>query len=59
MSDAMRTPLLFTMVAVLIIGTGIFQDWNVALLLLNYGLISAIMARRRSMEERSFSAVFI
>ena len=44
MSDTMRTPLLFTMVAVLIIGTGIFQDWNVALLLLNYGLISAIMA---------------
>ena len=44
MTETMRTPLLFAFVAVLIIGTGMFQDWNVALLILNYGLISAIMA---------------
>ncbi len=44
MTQTLRTPLLFTFVALLIIGTGIFQDWNVALLILNYGLISAIMA---------------
>ncbi|WP_438957205.1 branched-chain amino acid ABC transporter permease [Cognatiyoonia sp.] len=44
MTDSLRTPVLFGLVALLIIGTGILQDWNVALLILNYGLISAIMA---------------
>lgn len=44
MTQEMRTPLLFLFVAVLIIGTGFVQGWNVALFVLNYGLISAIMA---------------
>lgn len=44
MSDQMRTPLLFAFVAVLIIGTGFVQGWNSALFILNFGLISAIMA---------------
>ncbi|MDA1154175.1 MAG: branched-chain amino acid ABC transporter permease [Proteobacteria bacterium] len=44
MNPAIRTPLLFGLVAVLMIGTGIVQGWNSALLILNMGLISAIMA---------------
>ena len=44
MSLEMRTPLLFALVAVLIIGTGFVQGWNSALFILNFGLISAIMA---------------
>jgi branched-chain amino acid transport system permease protein len=44
MNPAIRTPLLFGFVAVLMIGTGIVQGWNSALLILNMGLISAIMA---------------
>ena len=44
MSDQMRTPLLFAFVALLIIGTGLLQGWNVALTILNMGLVSAIMA---------------
>ena len=44
MTQDMRTPLLFAFVALLIIGTGFVQGWNVALFILNYGLISAIMA---------------
>ncbi|MEM9320638.1 MAG: branched-chain amino acid ABC transporter permease [Pseudomonadota bacterium] len=39
-----RAPLLFAMVAVLFIGTGLFQSWNSALTVLNMSLISAIMA---------------
>ncbi|MGH1368916.1 MAG: branched-chain amino acid ABC transporter permease [Maritimibacter sp.] len=35
---------LFGLVAVLIIGTGFVQSWNVALAIFNMGLISAIMA---------------
>ena len=35
---------LFALVALLIIGTGFIQSWNTALLILNMGLISAIMA---------------
>ncbi len=35
---------LFALVAVLILGTGFMQSWNTALLILNMGLISAIMA---------------
>ncbi len=44
MTQSMRAPLLFVLVAVLIIGTGFVQGWNSALTILNYGLISAIMA---------------
>lgn len=39
-----RDAVLFVFVAVLIIGTGFIQSWNTALLILNMGLISAIMA---------------
>ena len=44
MSESVRTPLLFALVAVLLIGTGFVQGWNSALVILNMGLISAIMA---------------
>ena len=44
MSDTVKTSALFALVAVLIIGTGVVQSWNSALLILNFGLISAIMA---------------
>ncbi len=40
----MRTFLLFAVVACLILGTGFVQSWNSALLILNMGLISAVMA---------------
>jgi branched-chain amino acid transport system permease protein len=40
----MRTVLLFSAVACLILGTGFLQSWNSALLILNMGLISAVMA---------------
>ncbi|PTX56043.1 amino acid/amide ABC transporter membrane protein 2 (HAAT family) [Litoreibacter ponti] len=39
-----RDALLFVFVGCLIIGTGFVQSWNSALLILNMGLISAIMA---------------
>ncbi|MBK1634396.1 branched-chain amino acid ABC transporter permease [Rhodovulum adriaticum] len=39
-----RDALLFLAVAALIAGTGVMQSWNSALFILNYGLISAIMA---------------
>ncbi|ARC88819.1 branched-chain amino acid ABC transporter permease [Rhodovulum sp. MB263] len=35
---------LFALVALLIAGTGMLQSWNAALYILNYGLISAVMA---------------
>lgn len=35
---------LFGLVGILIIGTGIIQSWNTALLILNMGLVSAIMS---------------
>ncbi|MGR3374951.1 branched-chain amino acid ABC transporter permease [Pseudooceanicola nanhaiensis] len=44
MSDTSRKIGLFGLVALLILGTGIVQSWNSALLILNMGLISAIMA---------------
>ena len=44
MTDRVRTYGLFALVAVLILATGLFQSWNSALLILNMGLISAIMA---------------
>ncbi|WP_292288453.1 branched-chain amino acid ABC transporter permease [Marivita sp.] len=40
----MRTFLLFALVACLILGTGVLQSWNSALLILNMGLVSAVMA---------------
>lgn len=39
-----RTVLLYTGVALLILGTGMIQGWNSALLILNMGLVSAIMS---------------
>ncbi len=44
MSDTIKIPLLFGFVALLIIATGFLQSWNTAILILNMGLISAIMA---------------
>jgi len=44
MSTTIRDTALFGVVAVLLIATGIIQGWNSALLILNMGLISAIMA---------------
>ena len=40
----MRTLVLFALVAALILGTGVLQSWNSALIILNMGLVSAIMA---------------
>ncbi|MGC9370151.1 MAG: branched-chain amino acid ABC transporter permease [Paracoccaceae bacterium] len=39
-----RDASLFVLVALLILGTGVFQSWNAALAIVNMGLISAIMA---------------
>lgn len=39
-----RNLLLFGLVATLYVGTGFFQSWNLALNILNLGLLSAIMA---------------
>ncbi len=44
MTDRIKTPLLFAGVALLILLTGVLQSWNSALVILNMGLISAIMA---------------
>ena len=44
MSTSLKTPLLFAAVAAMIIATGQMQSWNTALQILNFGLISAIMA---------------
>lgn len=44
MSNSVRLPLLTALVAVLILGTGFVQGWNTALLILDMGLVSAIMA---------------
>ncbi|MEV8467398.1 branched-chain amino acid ABC transporter permease [Fluviibacterium sp. DFM31] len=44
MSQTMRGTLLFLLVAGLILATGVLQSWNSALLILNMGLVSAIMA---------------
>ncbi|MCA0960990.1 branched-chain amino acid ABC transporter permease [Salipiger bermudensis] len=40
----MRTLALFALIAALILGTGFVQSWNSALIILNMGLVSAIMA---------------
>ncbi|MFY0596713.1 MAG: branched-chain amino acid ABC transporter permease [Cognatishimia sp.] len=39
-----RAPLYFAIMGALILGVGIFESWNNALFILNFGLISAIMA---------------
>ncbi|AXX97856.1 branched-chain amino acid ABC transporter permease [Profundibacter amoris] len=44
MSDTVKNTGLFALVAVLIIWTGYAESWNLALQILNMGLISAIMA---------------
>ncbi|WP_417269879.1 branched-chain amino acid ABC transporter permease [Celeribacter sp.] len=43
-SQKSRTPLYFAIMAALIIAVGFIQSWNSALFILNFGLISAIMA---------------
>ncbi|MEM1429211.1 MAG: branched-chain amino acid ABC transporter permease, partial [Pseudomonadota bacterium] len=40
----MRTVLLFTLVGLLFVGTGLLQSWNTSLAIFNMGLVSAIMA---------------
>jgi branched-chain amino acid transport system permease protein len=44
MNDMVKNTGLFALVALLIVITGLMQSWNTALLILNMGLISAIMA---------------
>lgn len=44
MTDTMRNLLYFGFIAALILGTGVFSSWNSALFILNFGLISAVMA---------------
>jgi branched-chain amino acid transport system permease protein len=44
MNDTMRNVMLFAIVGGLIVLTGFMQSWNSAVLILNMGLISAIMA---------------
>ena len=44
MSDRLRGPLLFALVFALIAGAGVVQGANTALLILNMGLVSAIMS---------------
>ena len=44
MNSALKNTLLFAVVGVMILYTGFAQSWNTALLILNMGLISAIMA---------------
>lgn len=44
MSDTLRNTLYFAIVAALFVGTGELQSWDTALQILNFSLISAIMA---------------
>ena len=44
MTENMKNIGLFLMVGLLLVGTGFLQSWNSALLIMNMGLISAIMA---------------
>mmetsp|Transcript_23572 Transcript_23572/g.41689 ORF Transcript_23572/g.41689 Transcript_23572/m.41689 type:complete len:435 (-) Transcript_23572:2992-4296(-) len=44
MTDTARNTLYFAFIALLIICTGVFSSWNSALFILNFGLISAVMA---------------
>jgi branched-chain amino acid transport system permease protein len=44
MNPTLRTVSLFALVALLIAGTGVVQGWDLALVILNMGLISAVMS---------------
>jgi len=44
MSESVKNTVLFAIVGGLILLTGVMQSWNAALLILNMGLISAVMA---------------
>ncbi|ETX15526.1 branched-chain amino acid ABC transporter permease [Roseivivax halodurans JCM 10272] len=44
MSNYLRPVAMLALVAVLIVGTGFVQSWNSALLILNMGLVSAVMS---------------
>ncbi len=44
MNDTVKNTALFALVGLMILATGFLQSWNSALLILNMGLISAIMA---------------
>ncbi len=44
MNERLRNPLLFAVIAALIIFVGVMQSWNSALLIIAMGLISSIMA---------------
>ena len=44
MSDVQRNTLYFGFVACLLVGTGFVYSWNTTLQIVNFGLISAIMA---------------
>ena len=55
MKDSTRTYGLFGLVVVLILATGFLQSWNSALLILNMGLISAIMALGVNLQSVSYT----
>ena len=44
MTDTMRNSIYFGVVAILLIATGFYYSWNTSIQILNFGLISAIMA---------------
>jgi branched-chain amino acid transport system permease protein len=44
MTDTTRNFIYFTGIAALIVGTGLMTSWNLAITIMNFGLISAIMA---------------
>ncbi|MEO0936630.1 MAG: branched-chain amino acid ABC transporter permease [Pseudomonadota bacterium] len=44
MTDGLRNAIYFAGVALLILGTGFLQSWDTAMFILNFGLVSAIMA---------------
>ena len=44
MTGPLRNVVLFGLVAILLLGTGLLRSWNLALLIFNMGLVSAIMA---------------
>lgn len=44
MSQTMRNAVLFGLMGLLIVGTGMMQGWNLALTIVNMGLISGVMA---------------
>lgn len=44
MSDRLRAPIFFALVAAALVWTGLNQSWNTALVIFNMGLISAVMS---------------